>query len=581
MNNREIAKVLREMAAYYEMEDVPFRPAAYERAADSLEAAGEEASVLFKSEGRDGLKKIPGVGEGIAFHIAGLLKKGTFPEYAKFRKKYPFDLGALTSVENIGPKTAKTLYEKLSVRNLYDLEKAAVTGRISRLPHFGKKTEENILRGIALRKKVGERRLLGDVLPLANRLEAELLDVPGVRHAVVAGSVRRRQETIGDLDFLVTTSSPEKVMAVFTGFTEVAEVVEHGPTKTTVRLKNGMLADVRIVEDEDFGAALQYFTGSKDHNVLVRKMAIELGLKLNEYGIWRGRKKLASKTEEDVYKVIGLLYIEPEIRTASGELEAARAGRLPDLIPYGSLRGDLQVQSEWTDGNASIADLAEEAQRLGREYIAITDHTKSLAMTGGLDERRLAKQGEEIDRLNSLLARQGKKFRVLKGTEVNILSDGTLDISDETLKRLDFVGASVHSHFNLSRQEQTKRIIAAMKNRHVDCIFHPTGRILNGREAYDVDMEALLRAAKETGTAMEIDAIPDRLDLKDTHVRRAVELGVKLTIDSDAHQLGHLQLLDLGVAVARRGWATKKDVLNTRNLEDLMKWLTTAKAKRK
>ena len=404
--------------------------------------------------------------------------------------------------------------------------------------------------------------------------------MPGVRHAVVAGSIRRRQETIGDIDILVTTSQPEKVMAVFTGFPDVKEVLEHGPTKTTVRLQNGCQADVRVIADESFGAALQYFTGSKEHNVVVRKMAIAKGLKLNEYGIWRGAKRLASKTEEDIYEVLGLPIMPPEIRTESGEIEAAKAGKLPSLIPYGSIRGDLQTQTDWTDGESSIEKMSEAAMSLGLEYIAITDHTRTLAMTGGLDEKKLAKQGLAIDALNEKFAAAGKKFRILKGSEVNILKDGSLDIADEALKKLDVVGAAAHSHFNLSRQEQTARVIGAMKNPHLDILFHPTGRIIGRREPIDLDIEAVIKAAKATGTALEIDSYPDRSDLRDAHVRMAVKLGVKLVIDTDAHETSHLDYLDLGVAIARRGWAAKSDVLNTRPLAKLSEWLKKPKGKR-
>lgn len=577
LTNKEIADVLREMALFYEMEGVSFKPAAYEKAADAVETSGLEASALYEEEGARGLRRISGVGEGIASHIEALLTRGRFTEYERFKKKYPIDIRQLTSIENVGPKTARTLFAKLRIRDMDDLETAAKKGKIRAIPGFGEKTEENILKAIALRRKVGGRAILGHVLALVRKMEDGIRAIPGVRRAVAAGSVRRMQETVGDIDILVTTSKPEKVMAVFTGFPEVSEVLEHGPTKTTVRLKNGMQADVRVIADESFGAALQYFTGSKEHNVVVRTLAAKKGLKLNEYGIWRGKKRIASRTEEDVYRALGLPYMEPEIRTDAGEIEAAKKGRLPKLIPYGSLRGDLQVQTDWTDGAASIAKMVEAAQALGLEYLAITDHTKTLAMTGGLDERGLAKQAKEIDALNGRL----DNFRVLKGAEVNILKDGTLDISDAALSRLDVVGAAVHSHFKLSREEQTKRIIAAMENPHVDIIFHPTGRIIHRREPYDVDIERVIKAAKATGTALEIDAYPDRSDLKDSHVRLAIDLGVKLVIDTDAHDPAHLGYGDLGVAIARRGWASKKDVLNTKPPAELMRWLALPKKRRK
>ncbi len=581
MTNKDIADRLMEMSLFYEMEEVPFKPAAYERAAESVAGASDEAAALYEEDGRAGLKRIPGVGEGIAHHIERLLVKGTFPEYAALKKRYPIDLLGLTAIDEIGPKRARLLYEKLRIKDVDGLERAAKAGKVGAIPGFGKKTEANVLKGIARLRGAGGRKILGHVLPMAERMVAELRAVPGVKHAVVAGSVRRRQETIGDLDILVTTSAPEKVMAVFTGFPEVADVLEHGPTKTAVRLANGMQADVRVIPDESFGAAFQYFTGSKDHNVIVRKLAIAKGLKLNEYGIWRGKKRVASRTEEDVYAALGLPCMPPEIRTATGEIEAAQEGRLPDLIPYGSVRGDLQTQTDWTDGAASIATMAAEARRLGLEYMAVTDHTKTLAMTGGLDEKGLAKQAKEIDALNARFAEERTPFTVLKGSEVNILKDGSLDIDDAALAKLDMVGIAVHSHFALSREAQTARIIAALKNPHTDVLFHPTGRIIHERDPYDVDMEAVLKAAKATGTAVEIDSYPTRSDLKDLHVRMAVGLGVKLVIDTDAHHPSHLSSLDLGVAIARRGWASKADVLNARPLKGLLSWLKKDKRGRR
>lgn len=580
LTNDVIARKLRDMAAFYEMDGVGFKPAAYERAAQAIDGLGDDAADIYKEKGINGLKGIDGVGEAIAGHIAGLLEKGTFPEYERFKKRYPMDVAALTSIEHVGPKTAKALYEKLGIRTLAELERAARGGKIRGIAGFGAKTEESIIKGVEFRKRQGDRKLLDEALGVAEKIEAALRKIKGVKHAVVAGSIRRRQETIGDVDVIVTTSSPEAVMREFASLPEVAKVLEHGETMTVALLKNGMHADVRCVPDDSFGAALQYFTGDKNHNVVVRKMAIAKGLKLNEYGIWRGKRRLASRTEEDVYKVLGLPYMAPEVRTASGEIEAALAGKLPKLIAYGSLKGDLQVQTDWTDGAASIAEMAEAARTLGHEYIAITDHTKSLAMTG-LDEKRLARQAKEIDRLNAGYRKRGVRFRIFKGAEANILKDGSIDIDDPTLARLDFVGASVHSHFTLDRATQTARIARAMKNPHVDAIFHPTGRIIHEREAYDVDMDALLKTAKAMHTVMEIDAYPSRSDLKDVHARMAVALGVKLAIDSDAHHPSHLAYLDLGVAIARRGWTKTRDVINTMPLERIEAWLALPKPRRR
>lgn len=574
LTNEEIADKIAETGQLYELQGVQFKPRAYARAAEQIESFGQNVADLFKEKGEKGLREIPGVGPGIAGHIVEMLNTGTFDEYKKLKKALPIDVRDLERVEHVGPKTALALYKKLGVKNVADLRKAAVSGKLAKV--VGETTAEKISKGLEFLKTSGSREILGHVLPLATHIEEDLRAVPGVKHAVVAGSVRRRQETIGDFDFIVVADDAEAVMKRFVKFPRVAETIEHGPTMTVVRLKNGMQADVRIIENDAYGAVLQHFTGSKEHNVALRALAAKRGLKLNEYGLWKGAKRLAARTEEDVYKALGLPYIEPELRTNEGEIEAAKAGTLPKLIPYGSVRGDLQVQTSWTDGAATIERMAAEARARGMEYIAVTDHTKALAMTGGLDEKRLMQQGREIDKLNKKL----KGFAILKGSECDILKDGRMDLSDEALASLDFVGASIHSHFKRSPQEQTARIIRAMKNPHVDCLFHPTGRLIGKRPPYEIDILAVLKAAKATGTAMEIDAFPNRSDLRDEHVRMAVQLGVKLIIDTDAHHPSHLAYLDLGVAIARRGWAEKQDVLNTRPVGELLKWLKTPKAKR-
>lgn len=580
MTNREISSKLREISLFYGMDDVPFKPAAFERAADAVDVYPEPLHALYKRGGRKALMDIPGVGEGIAKDIESFLKRRPSTDYRRLKKRYPVDILALTAIESVGPKTVKLLYRELGVRTVRQMEKAAMQGKVRSLPGMGAKSEEKILAGIAVAARSSGRQLLGDILPLAEALVADIRAVAGVKHAEVAGSVRRRQETVGDLDIVVTTKDPEAVMAKFTGFPEVKEVLEHGHTKTVVLLKNGMHADVRVVADDEFGAALQYYTGSKDHNVVVRGMAIEKGLKLNEYGIWKGSRRLAPKTEEDVYEALGLLYIEPELRTDTGEVQAALRRKLPNLIPYGSVRGDLQTQTSWTDGAHSIKEMAEAAYANGLEYIAITDHTKALAMVGGLDEKRLAEQGREIDRVNALFRKRPRPFRILKGAEVDILKDGSLDIADATLAKLDFVGASVHSHFLLPAAQQTARIVRAMENPHVDAIFHPTGRIIGKREPIALDLPALIAAAKRTRTLLEIDAFPGRSDLRDAHVRMAVEAGVKLVIDTDAHATSHLAYLDLGVAIARRGWAAKADIVNTKDAMAFLRWIKAEKSRR-
>lgn len=380
---------------------------------------------------------------------------------------------------------------------------------------------------------------------------------------------------MGDLDILAISKNPEKVIEYFVKMPEAAHIYGKGPTKAKIRLKNGMNADLRVLKPKSFGAALQYFTGDKYHNIAVREIAIKKGYKLNEYGLFKGKKFIAGKTEEEIYKKLGLKWMPPEIRTNSGEIEAAlrqaqgKPNGLPKLVEYGSLRGDLQVQTSWTDGQNSIKEIAEGAKKLGLEYIVITDHTKSLAMTGGLDEKKILKQMAEIDKIQ----KQVSGIKIMKGAEVNILKDGRLDIKDDVLAKLDVVGAAVHSNFNLSEKEQTQRIIKAMENPNVDVIFHPTGRVIQKREAYKVDMNAIIKAAKRTKTVLEIDAYPDRLDLKDEYIKKAVGAGVKLAVDSDAHSISHFQYLELGIAQARRGWAEKKDIINTRSWEEMLELL--------
>lgn len=585
ITNREIARILFEMAALYEMEGVEFKPRAYEKVAMAVEDLDREMVDIYNEGGFGALRQIPGVGEAIARHLEMLVKNGTFPEYEKYKKRTPINIEELAAVEGLGPKKIKVLYEKLKIKNLAELEKAAKSRKIQKLPRFGARSEEKILKGVEFLKKSKGRFLLGYLDPLVKTIESRLKKVPGVNHVTTAGSYRRRQETVGDIDILVTAKNAGRVMDIFTSMPEIEEVLAKGSTKSMARLKAGVQADVRVLEEKSYGSALQYFTGSKDHNVLLRKIAIARGLKLNEYGLFRGKKQIAGKTEEEIYKSLGLVYIEPELRTASGEIEASlrqaqgKKPGLPKIIPYGSIRGDLQVQTNWTDGSDSIEEMAQAAVKAGLEYIAVTDHTRSLAMTGGLNEKGLARQAKEIDKINQKTKelKNGITFKILKSAEVNILKNGKLDIADEALRKLDVVSVAVHSNFNLPEKEQTERIIRALKHPLVNILFHPTGRVISKREAYALDMAKIIRAAKEYGVALEINAYPDRLDLKDSHIRQAVEAGVKLVIDSDAHSVLHFKYFDLGVAQARRGWATRVDVLNTLPCDKFLKKLKNLK----
>ncbi|OGZ97741.1 MAG: DNA polymerase III [Candidatus Sungbacteria bacterium RIFCSPLOWO2_02_FULL_54_10] len=571
MTNRDIVTVLREMAALLEMEGVAFKPRAYEKAAAGVEAWDTVLADAYKRDGIKALKGIPAVGRGIASHIAELLEKGRIKAYEDLHKKVPVNVTELLQVEGVGPKMLRTLWEKLRVCTLADLEMAAQTGKIGVLPRFGEKSEQRILKSIEFLRASGGRRTLGSVLPEVLVLEVDIRAFPEVSAVVAAGSIRRRKETVGDIDILVASAKPKRVTERFLALPQIAHVYGSGDTKTNVRLKNGLDCDLRVVPPISWGAAFQYFTGSKDHNVALREVAIKKGYKLNEYGLFKDQKMIVGKTEKEIYKALGLPYIEPELREDTGEIEAARKNHLPALVEYSDLKGDLQVQTDWTDGEDSIEKMAEAAMAAGLEYIAITDHTKSLAMTGGADEKKLLRQMGEIDKLNKKF--KGKKFKILKGAEVNIGKDGSLDIDDRVLAQLDVAGAAVHSHFNLTRAAQTARVIRAMENPHIDIIFHLTGRIIGKRPAIDLDIGAVIAAAKRTGTVLEVNAYPDRLDIKDEHVRKAVASGVKLSIDSDAHAIAHFKLLEYGIATARRGWAEKKDIINAWPVEKMLKML--------
>lgn len=570
ISNREIAEVLDEIGEYLAMEDVPFKPRAFEKAAETVAALNEEIMSVYKQGGRKALDAIPGVGVSIGEAIEELLKTGHVKRHEALKKKIPVHLTELRAIEGLGPKSIKKLYERLKIKTVADLERAARAGKIRKLEGFGEKAETNILKGVEFLKKSGGRFTLGVAMPIARMIEERIGKFKGVEKAMAAGSVRRRKETIGDVDVLVIADHPKPIMDYFVSMPEVARVFAHGETKSAVKLNIGLDVDVRVVPRESYGTALNYFTGSKDHNIALRQLAIGKGYKLNEYGLFRGAKRVAGKNEAELYKALGMDYIPPELREMTGEVEAAKAYKLPKLLEYDELQGDLQVQTDWTDGAASIEEMAKAAMKLGRKYIAVTDHTKRLAMTHGLDDKRILKQMAEIDRLNKKFA---GKIKILKGTECDILKNGSMDLSDSTLSRLDVVGASVHSLFNLSKKEQTERIIRAIKNPNVDIIFHPTGRIIQKRAAYEVDIDALIKAAKATKTVLEIDAYPDRLDLKDEHIRKCVEAGVKMSIDSDSHSPQHLSFLEFGIAQARRGWATKEDIVNAWSLDKMLKLL--------
>jgi len=569
LSNEEIMKILQELVIFYEIENINFKSRAIEKALHNIGALDRSLKDIYQEKGISGLEEIPGVGKGIAKRIEEIIKTGTLKEYENYKKKIPIDIENLTKIEGIGPKKIAILWEKLKIKNVEELEKAAKEHKICKISKFGEKSEEKILKGIEFYKSSGQRFILGFIEPLVMEIKDFLQSFKEVKKIEIAGSFRRRKETIGDIDILVASKEPEKVVEKFLKMKNIAYVYAKGDTKCSVKLENGLDVDLRIIDNKSFGAALMYFTGSKEHNIELRQYAIKKGYKLNEYGLFKKEKFISGASEEEVYEKLGLQWIPPELREAKGEISLAEENKIPKILGYNELKGDLQIQTNWTDGSNSIEEMVEAAIENGLSYIAITDHTKYLKMTGGLDEKEILKQVEEIKKINK---KYEGKIKVLTGAEVNILPDGSLDIKDEILEKLDFVGASVHSHFNLDKDKQTKRIIRAMENPNVDCIFHLTTRIINRRKEIDVDFDAIFKVAAKTKTILEINAYPDRLDLKDNYIFEAKKYGIKFVINSDAHSKMHFKFLKYGIAQARRGWCEKDDILNAWPLDKFLKF---------
>jgi len=574
MKNQELAKIFYEIAAYLEMEGVAFKPYAYEKAALTLETLEEDIEEIYKKGGLPALEKIPGVGKSIAEKIEEYLKKGKIKYYRELKKKTPLNIEELTAVEGMGPKKVKILYQKLGIRNLKDLEKAARAHKIAPLFNFGEKTEKNILEGIAFLKRSKGRFLLGDILPVVKEVHEKLKNLKEVEEISPAGSVRRMKETIGDVDFLVISRKPQIVMDFFTSLPGVIKIWGKGQTKSSVRMRDGFDMDIRVVSKKSYGSALQYFTGSKEHNIVTRRIAMDKGLKLSEYGLFRGPKMIAGGTEEGIYKFLGMQWIPPEMRENQGEIEAAlqqaqgKPNGLPKLIGYNDIRGDLHCHSKWDGGANSIEEIAKASIEIGYQYIGISDHTKFLRIEHGLDEKKLALQRKEIDKLNQ----KCKNFKILQGAETNILNDGSIDIKDEVLEKLDYAIAGIHSNMKMPKDKMTERIIRAMKNPNINILSHPTGRILKRRDEYLCDFDKILRAAKEHDVVLEINSFPERLDLNDQNIRRAKTAGVKMVINTDAHHKDQLRFIEFGIAQARRGWAEKEDIINAHPLEKLLKF---------
>ncbi|HEY5995016.1 MAG TPA: DNA polymerase/3'-5' exonuclease PolX [Gallionellaceae bacterium] len=565
-HNADIAVIFGEIANLLEIQGAnPFRIRAYRNAARTIGELGQEASQLIAQGG--GLPHLPGIGEDLAAKITEIVSTGHCSLLDRLQHELPPAVTELLKIPGLGPKRVKALYHDLEVQTVEQLYRAARDGRIRALPGFGEKTELNILQAAQAHAGQAQRFRLAVAAQYAEALRAYLAAVPGVTQVTVAGSFRRMRETVGDLDILVETKAPASVMQRFTAYDEVAKVLAAGSTRASVVLKSRLQVDLRIIARESYGAALQYFTGSKAHNIAIRRIARKLRLKINEYGVYRGNKRIAGETEESVYRAVGLGYIPPELRENRGEIERARTGKLPRLVEAGDLHGDLHVHTKATDGRNTLREMALVGRTQGFEYLAITEHSQRLTFAHGLDAGRLARQCDEIERLNQEL----KGITLLKGIEVDILEDGSLDLPDDVLGRLDLVVGAVHSKFELSRAKQTERILRAMEHPHFTILAHPTGRLIEQRDPYDVDMARIIRAASGRGCFLELNAQPDRLDLLDTHCLMAKEQGVLISIASDAHSTLDLLNLRYGIGQARRGWLEKKDVLNTRPLAELRK----------
>lgn len=565
MKNLEIAKIFREIATILEIKgDNPFKIRAYERAAQNLEGLSEDIEVYAEDKK---LTTLPGIGHDLAEKISEYLKTGKIKSYLTLKKSIPAGLLGLLDIPSVGPKTAKLLYEELKIKDIAGLERAIKNNKLKSIPGIKEKTIENISKGIALVKRGKERMPLYYATQIADEFAKALRKIPAIRKLAFAGSLRRQKETVRDIDILVISEKPKLIMNTFTTLPLVGEVIAHGETKSSVRTKNDTQVDCRVLEEKSFGAAMVYFTGSKNFNIKLRQIAIKKGLKINEYGVFKKNKFISGRNEEEVFKAIGLPYIDPELREDTGEIELAREGRLPKLIEQQDIKGDLHTHSSWSDGISTIEEMSSAAKKMGYAYIALTDHSQSLKVAGGLSIPELQKKKREIEKINARL----KNFRILYGTEVEIDSNGKIDYPDSVLSQFDIVVAAIHTGFKQSRQQITRRLTLACKNKYVHIIAHPTGRLWGARDAYEIDWDEFLKTARDTNTALELNSFPQRLDLNDLGCRRAKEMGVKVAINTDSHSTEQLPLIKFGISTARRGWLAKGDVINTRDLDDLLK----------
>lgn len=565
MKNLEVVGVLRSIAKILQIKgDNPFRIRAYERAAQNIEGFSEDLGDYARA-GR--LLEIPGIGKDLESKIKEILETGKCQFFEHLKKTIPEGLLDILHIPSVGPKTAKLLYDQLGIKSVSHLEQAIQKNKLKGIFGIKEKTIENMRKGIDVLKRGKERMTLAQATMTADEFMSILKRLPDVRKISTAGSLRRQKETVRDIDILITSDKPKGVMGAFVKNPSVKDVLAEGETKSSVRTREDIQVDCRVVSGKSFGAALLYFTGSKNFNIKLRQLAIKKNLKINEYGVFKKNRFVAGKTEQEIFKLLDMAYVEPEMREDNGEIELARQFKLPKLIEAGDIKGDLHAHSVWSDGNNTIEEMARAGVALGYSYLAITDHSQSLRIANGLSLSSLKKKKQEIDKLNKKLS----GFRILYATEVDIGSDGRIDYKDSVLREFDIVVAAIHSGFKQSRQQLTRRVVSACKNKHVHVIAHPTGRLWGVRDEYDIDFEEVFKAAKETNTCLEINSFPSRLDLNDLHCRRAKEVGVKCAIGTDAHETQQLQAVKFGIAVARRGWLAKKDVINTLGVEELLK----------
>ncbi len=567
MKNQMVSEKFKEMAVMLELKgENPFKVRAYNKAAQNIESISEDIEKVA-AEGR--LTSIPGVGKDLAEKIKSIIETGTFKEYEELKSQTPEGLLKIVNIPGVGPKRAALIHKELGITSEEELKEAAQKGLLRGLPRMGAKTEANILKGIEIWQQARARKPLGITLPIAKEIINYIKSVGKVQAIEVAGSIRRKKETNKDIDILVSAEDPDHIMEGFTKMPIVKEVLLCGSTRSSIITQQDLQVDLRVVPRESFGAALQYFTGSKNHNIHLRAIAEKMGLKINEYGVFREDEKVAGETEEEVYSAIGLQFIPPELREDKGEVEAAQSGYLPKLVEQKDIKGDLHMHTKWSDGANSIMEMVEEAKKHGYSYIAITDHSQSLTVANGLTPERLLQQIKEIDKINEIV----EGIVVLKGIEVDILSDGSLDLPDEVLRELDIVIAAIHSGLKQPEEQINARVLSAIRHPLVNIIAHPTGRIIGERDRYPIDLRKIMQEAKIHGVAIELNSFPNRLDINDEGCRLAKEIGVKIVINTDSHLKDQLSNMEFGVATARRGWIEATDVINTMSLEELMSFL--------